>query len=139
MLVSVVESVFDCGDEWKTLHMKGYQYTYEIPCDPAHIGSIIGKDGKNITSLIHEIQAQRQKTGYGEMPRHIEPDPEYLPPIGDPDGLPLPEVTITPIVQDPNEFTVPFKPTKARVRVLIPVCCIWDQAEVETLVSFMHS
>ena len=139
MLVSVVESVFDCGDEWKTLHKKGYQYTYEIHCDPAHIGSIIGKDGKNITSLIRDIQADRQTKNYDEMPSYIESDPYYHPPIGDPSGLPLPEVTITPIVRDPNEFTVPFKPTKARVRVLIPVCCIWDKAEVDKLVSFMHS
>ena len=138
MLVSVVESVFDCGES-EILHKKGYQYTYEIPCDPANIGSIIGKDGKNITALIHSIQADRQQKSYGPMPSYFENDPYYLPAIGDPAGLPLPEVTITPIAQDYCDFTVTFKPTKARVRVLIPVCCIWDQAEVDNLVSFMHS
>lgn len=130
MLVSTVESVSDYG---KKIVRSGWQYTYEIPCDPENIGNIIGSGGKNINSIIHNIQKVRENFWTGPLPPHIYDEESTI------GNYPLPEVTITPIVQDPNEFVCSFRPTKARVRVYLPTCCIWDQKQVNELVSYMHS
>lgn len=131
MLVSMVESKTDYESYPKTVTRSGYQYTYEIPCDPANIGSIIGQGGKNINALIQSIQKPREEKWYGPMPDHIDVDyPEF----------PLPEVTITPVEapEGYSGFSNSFIPQKADVRVFCPTCSIWDKAEVEALVSYMH-
>lgn len=130
MLVSMVETTTTYSSCPRDVTRNGFQYIYEIPCDPANIGSIIGQGGKNINSLIDSIQKERVQKWYGPMPDHI--DCENM-------QFPLPEVTITPIVQDPMEFIVSFTPTKACVRVLVPTCCIWDQKQVDELVGYMHT
>ena len=94
----------------------GAEYNYEIPCDPLNIGSIIGRDGKNIKSLISNLS-------------NTTPDV-------------YPEVTITPITpeedpQDPLSFS--FTPSKANVCVRCPVNSGWTDAQVEELVSYIHS
>ena len=95
----------------------GAQYNYEIPCDPQNIGSIIGREGKNIKSLIEKI--------------HVTTDKSLQP-----------EVSITPIcpkddLEDPLSFS--FTPKKANVSVHCPVNSCWTDAQVEELVSYIHS
>ena len=129
MLESMVETTTEYGSS-KKITRNGYQYTFDVPCDPANIGSIIGKGGKNINYLIQDIQKTREGKWYGPMPEHIDEDyPEF----------PLPEVTITP-VEAPDGYSGPssFIPQKINVRVFCPTCCIWDRKEVEELVSYMH-
>ena len=95
----------------------GAQYNYEIPCDPQNIGSIIGREGKNIKSLIEKIHDNTDKS--------LQP-----------------EVSITPIcpkvnLEDPLSFS--FTPKKANVCVHCPVNSGWTDAQVEELVSYIHS
>ncbi len=127
MLTSVVESVTD----YNGVKRSGFSYAFEVPCDPENIGLILGRQGKNLNSLIQSIQRKRAESWYGPMPDHI--DCENC-------NFPLPEVTITP-VEAPDGYSGPssFTPQKANVRIYCPTCCIWDQKEVLELVSFFHS
>ena len=95
----------------------GAQYNYEIPCDPQNIGAIIGRDGKNIKSLIENISGVSNEELY-------------------------PQVSIKPICpevdpEDPLSFS--FTPKKTHVCVYCPVNSGWTDQQVEELVSYMHS
>ena len=127
MLVSMVESKTEYISDSKSITCNGYQYTFDMPCDPANIGSIIGKSGKNVNYLIQGIQKKCEGNWYEPIPEHFD------------DKFPLPEVTITP-VEAPDGITGPsaFTPQKVNVRVFCPTCCIWDRKDVEELVSYMH-
>ena len=133
MLLSVTEieadySEVECFTEGTK--RKGFQYDFELPTNPVHIGAIIGKDGENINKLIRHIQDHRKNSWYGKMPTpydHGVIDREFE----------LPEVTIEP-VDLANDYT-PFIPEKTHIRVFLPVCAIWDEKEVIDLVSYFHS
>jgi len=127
MLTSIVQSNTEYNISKNNITHSGYQYNFTIPCDPSDIGIIIGKSGKNINSLIQNIQNKSLNKPHKPMPDHIKKD------------TPLPEVTITPI-EPPNGITGPssFIPLKAHVRVYCPTCCIWNQDDVIELVSYMH-
>ena len=132
MLVSVVESITEYGGEYDELERSGFSYTFEVPCDPQNIGLMIGKNGRNLNTLIQGIQNKRKNYWYGPMPWHIDCENNEFP---------LPEVTIKPIEGPLSYFEMPssFIPQKASVTVYLPTCCIWDEAEVINLVSFFHS
>lgn len=118
MLVSSVEIETDFSSfEGRSngTKRKGFQYSFELPTDPVHIGAMIGKDGENINRIIHRIQKKTTK----------------------PDGCENPEVTITPI--DLALPDTPFIPKKTAVRVFLPVGCNWGFEQVKELVSYFHS
>ena len=68
MLTSVVESVTD----YNGVKRSGFSYAFEVPCDPENIGLILGRQGKNLNSLIQSIQRKRVQSWYGPMPDHID-------------------------------------------------------------------
>ena len=102
----------------------GSQFSFIVPCNTENIGSVIGTNGNNLNNIIQGIQ-KRAENNTHKLPE------EYA------GKFELPELTITPIDNslEYNSFT----PTKAYVRVFVPVCCIWDYPKILTLVSYFHS
>ena len=127
MLESIVKTNIEYDSNSKKVISNGYQYTFDMPCNPDNIGSIIGKNGKNLNYLIQNIQKKCENNWYEPIPELVD------------EKFPLPEVTIAP-VKAPDGYSGPssFTPQKVNVRVFCPTCCIWDRNDVEELVSYMH-
>lgn len=93
---------------WKTVDLK-----YQLPTPACHIGSMIGRQGKNISALIAEVNnAPPRHVGFGE----------YLSSSGEP------EITITP-TDDFKGCLVTFHQ---------PPECQWTLSDIEWLISHFH-
>ena len=93
---------------WKTVNL-----TYRLPTPAIHIGSMIGRQGKNISALIAEVNsAPPHHVGFGE----------YLSSSGEP------EITITP-TDDFAGCIVSFHQGTE---------CTWHISDTEWLISHFH-
>ena len=93
---------------WKTVDLN-----YRLPTPAIHIGSMIGRQGKNISALIAEVNsAPPHHVGFGE----------YLSSTGEP------EITITP-TDDFAGCIVSFHQSTD---------CTWAATDVEWLISHFH-